>query len=150
MFTFFNGLLINLSMRQISTVQRDATSNDDPYPKLQLGASKNRAVAMKHSQNGMAWALAALAVPATHGKLWAQPTAPGFKSVAREYACREAIRQGEREALTAKQPQGRRPVCGEKEDAVFTSCFVCFQKNLQARKFSFRGDLKRRRCSAPS
>ena len=55
-------------------------------------------------------------------------TAPGFKSAAREYACREAIRLGEREARTAKQPQG--PVRGEKEDVVFTSCFGCFQKNL--------------------
>ena len=53
-------------------------------------------------------------------------TAPGFKSAAREYACREAIRLGEREARTAKQPQG--PVRGEKEEVVFTSCFCCFQK----------------------
>ena len=59
-------------------------------------------------------------------------TAPGFKSAAREYACREAIRLGEREARTAKQPQG--PVRGEKEDVVFTSCFCCFQKNLYARR----------------
>ncbi len=31
-------------------------------------------------------------------------TAPGFKIATREYACREAIGVGERDAQTAKQP----------------------------------------------
>ena len=33
-------------------------------------------------------------------------TAPGFKGAAREYACREAIRLGVREARTAKERVG--------------------------------------------
>ena len=51
-------------------------------------------------------------------------TAPGFMIGGWEYACREAIRLGEREARTAKQPQG--PVPAVKEEVVFTSCHRCF------------------------
>ena len=47
----------------------------------------------------------------------AQPR-PVSRSATLEYACREAIRLGEREARTAKQPQGH--VHGEKEDVLRT------------------------------
>ena len=45
--------------------------------------------------------------------------APAFKSATREYACREAIRLGERKARTAKQPQG--PVRGARKSCPVVS-----------------------------
>ena len=48
--------------------------------------------------------------------------------ISQRFARATGVELGEREARTAKQPQG--PARGGKEDAVFMSCTGCFQKNL--------------------
>ena len=53
----------------------------------------------------------------------------GYKNAAQECACREAIRSGERNARTAKQPQG--PARGEK--------MSCFYKLLELFPFELIG-----------